>query len=205
LAERLYFFSLLIDACTHCWVVTDSFFSITTPIYTTLVSLGAHTHTIKSYGCGAPHKNFQVLTPPIFKQANNHPHCWKELVQRAETHAEQDGTAGHCSGVTRLFTRPTNSTTGDSSRDLVRGESVSRRASRRQRQAVNPGWRGWVYETNYLGTLWCIQTMDKIMSSLLCCFGQLFNNCFLGFSFGCNDILSSPAESPNASDPTPVR
>jgi hypothetical protein len=28
-----------------------------------------------------------------------------------------------------------------------------------------------VYETNYLGTLCCIRTMDKIMSSLLCCFG----------------------------------
>jgi hypothetical protein len=46
-----------------------------------------------------------------------------------------------------------------------------------------------VYETNYLGTLCCIRTTDKIMSSLLCCFGQLFNNCFLGSFFWMRDVL----------------
>ena len=74
---------------------------------------------------------------------------------------------GQCSGVTRLFTRPTNSTAGDSFRVRIREESVSRRASRRQRQAVNPGWRGWVYETNYLGISCCIRTTDEIMSSFV--------------------------------------
>jgi hypothetical protein len=33
-----------------------------------------------------------------------------------------------------------------------------------------------VYKTNYLGTLCCVWTTAEIMSSLLCCFGRLFNN-----------------------------
>jgi hypothetical protein len=47
-----------------------------------------------------------------------------------------------------------------------------------------------VYKTNYLGTSCCIWTTDEIMSGLLCCFGQLFNNCFLGFFFLMRDVLS---------------
>jgi hypothetical protein len=64
-------------------------------------------------------------------------------LHRAETSSTRlrqlgmQSKTGQCSGVTRLFTRPTNSTTGDSS-DGIREEPVLRRASRRQRQAVNP-------------------------------------------------------------------
>jgi hypothetical protein len=45
-----------------------------------------------------------------------------------------------------------------------------------------------VYKTNYLGTLCCLRTKDDIMSGLLCCFGRLFNNCFLGFVFWMCDV-----------------
>jgi hypothetical protein len=73
---------------------------------------------------------FLALQPGCLHQAETSSARLRQLGMQSKT--------GQCSGVTWLFTRLTNSTAGDFSRDWIRGESVSRRASQRQCQAVNP-------------------------------------------------------------------